>query len=174
MMIDPRVTTTPPYAEAAALFRVAAEANVPQALHSLALMYEYGHGVMVNFDEARELYTQAVEQRHVESMYNLAMMYAQARGGDQDFVRARSLLETAAQSHHAPSIYYIGVFKTYGYGCSVEYAQAVNWFERAAGLDDYRVSAKASKAAQELRTRLDAANLQNERLLDKYQDRAVN
>jgi TPR repeat protein len=172
VLLDSRSTNNPPYAEAAALFRVAAEENVPQALHSLALLYEYGLGVEQNFEEARSLYAQAVEQHHVESMYNLAMMYAQGRGMPQDFPRARTLLEGAAQTNHAPSIYYIGVFKTYGYGCQVEYNQAINWFERAAGLDDYRVSAKAAKAAHELRTKVDAANLQNEQLLDKYQERA--
>lgn len=172
MKIDPRVTSNPAYSEAAALFRVAAEGNVPQALHSLALLYEYGNGVAQSFDEARKLYARAVEHHHVESMYNLAMMHAQARGGDQDFVKARSLLEKAAAMEHAQSIYYIGVFKTYGYGCTVDYPQAINWFERAAGLDDYRVSAKAAKAAQELRATLDAANLQNERLMDEYQRRS--
>ena len=35
--------------EAATYLQVAAEANNPQAIHYLALMYEYGRGVMQNF-----------------------------------------------------------------------------------------------------------------------------
>jgi TPR repeat protein len=96
-------------------------------------------------------------------------MYAFGRGLDQDFGRARPLLEVAAAVQHAPSIYYIGVFKTYGYGCQVNYDQAINWFERAAGLDDFRVSAKAAKAAEELRVAVDGAHLQNNDRYEHYQ-----
>mmetsp|Transcript_12810 Transcript_12810/g.21448 ORF Transcript_12810/g.21448 Transcript_12810/m.21448 type:complete len:142 (+) Transcript_12810:665-1090(+) len=131
-------------------------------------MYEYGQGVEQNFDLALKYYRQAAEQNHIESKYNLALMYAFGRGTEQDFSRARPLLEAAAQLNHAPSIYYIGVFKTYGYGCAINYAQAVNWFERAAGLDDYRVSSKASHAADELKSKLDAAVAKNDKLYDQY------
>lgn len=169
MLLDGRGLPAPAYAEAAALFRVAAEENIPQALHSLATMHEYGMGVEQNFDAAMKLYRRASELHYTESIYNLAMMYAFARGCERDFERARSLLETAAQTNHAPSIYYIGVFKTYGYGCEINYNQAINWFERAAGLDDFRVSNKAAKAAEELRAKVDAAHIQNERLMDELQ-----
>lgn len=167
--MEGRGLPAPAYAEAAALFRIAAEASIPQAMHNLATMHEYGTGVEQNFDAAMRLYRRAAELHYVESMYNLAMMYAFARGCERDFERARSLLETAAQSNHAPSIYYIGVFKTYGYGCEVNYIQAINWFERAAGLDDFRVSNKAAKAAEELRTKVAAAHAQNERMMDELQ-----
>lgn len=173
MLLDGKGSAGPSYAEAAALFRTAVDANIPQAIHSLALMHEYGKGVQQSFEAAMKLYRRAAELHHVESMYNLALMYAFGRGGEQDFTRARSLLEGAAQSEHAPSIYYIGVFKTYGYGCEVQYEQAMNWFERAAGMDDYRVSNKAAKAAEELRFKLAQAHSRNEALLDQYQANGV-
>lgn len=173
MLMDGRGLPAPAYAEAAALFRTAVDQNVPQAIHSLALMHEYGNGVQQNFDAAIKLYRRAVELHHVESMYNLAIIYAFGRGTEQDFRKARSLLDTASQSNHAPSIYYIGVFKTYGYGCEVKYDQAVNWFERAAGLDDYRVSSKAAYAAEELRSKLNMANARNEELFDQFQANSV-
>lgn len=61
--------------------------------------------------------------------------------------------------------------KTYGYGCSINYEQAINWFERAAGLRDARVSDKAYKAMQELRELVDRANTLNEQTLDALQAR---
>jgi uncharacterized protein len=162
------------FEEAAALFQVAAEADIPQAIYSLALMHEYGTGLEQDNLAAARLYRRGAELNHAESMYNLAMLYATGRlGGEADFERARPLLDGAAQMDHAPAIYYMGVFKTYGYACEVNYAQAINWFERAAGLNDYRVSSKASNAAAELRTKLDSANAYNERLLDKYQQQAA-
>ena len=174
MLLDGRGVLRPSYVEAATLFRTAVEANVPQALHSLALMYEYGRGVEQNFEFAARYYRQASEQNHVESMYNLALMYAFGRGVGQDFSRARPLLERAAQVDHAPSVYYIGVFKTYGYGCEINYYQAVNWFERAASLDDYRVSEKAKHAANELNKKIIHAEEKNEKLLDQYQQAVEN
>lgn len=108
MLMEGKGRPGPSYHEAAVLLRKAADANVPQALHTLALMYEYGHGVEQNFEYAIKLYRQAVEQKHVESMYNLALIYAYGRGVVQDFSRARPLFEAAASLDHAPSIYYIG------------------------------------------------------------------
>ena len=64
---------------------------------------------------------------------------------------------------------YIGIFKTYGYGCEINYEQAVNWFERAASLDDIRVLEDAKNAAAELRQLLEHASDVNERTLDYYQ-----
>ena len=173
MLMEGKGLASPSYSEAAALFHTAAEENVPQAQYSLALMYEYGMGVEQNFHLAAKFYQRAVEQHHIESIYNLALMYTFGRGFEQDFQKARSLLEKSAQSNHAPSVYYIGIFKTYGYGCDIQYYQAINWFERAAGLDDYRVSSKASKAAEELRSKMDEAHLHNERLMDSLQKKGT-
>ena len=61
----------------------------------------------------------------------------------------------------------MGVFKMYGYGCMPDYERALNWFERAAGLDDFRISEQASKAASELRALMHGAeDLNNQRLAD--------
>ena len=105
-------------------------------------------------------------------MYNLALMYAYGRGFPQDFQRARALFDAAARVQHAPSIYYIGVYKTYGYGCQINYEQAINWFELAASLNDYRVSEKAASAAKDLRQFLESAQQHNEQMLDALQQRA--
>eukprot|EP01034_Spumella_vulgaris_P024571 gene24571-30935_t len=171
MLMEGKGVSRPHYAEAAHYLSLAAgeEANVPQALYLLALMYEYGRGeVAQNFDLAAKYYRRAVEQQHLESTYNLAMMYAFGRGVPTDFHKARGLLETSATSDHAPSVYYVGVFKTYGYGCEINYEQAANWFERAAALHDDRVSDKSYKAAQELRLLIDQAHEVNHNVLDSF------
>jgi len=48
------------------------------------------------------------------------------------------------------------------------YEQAINWFERAAGMNDPRVSAKAKAAALELQKLLEQASDVNEATLNKY------
>lgn len=133
--------------EAATLFLTAAEkGHISHAEYYLALLYEYGRGgVERNFPMAITYYKRAAEQNHIEAAYNLALMYAYGRGCRQNFDLARPLLEAGAERNHAPSIYYIGVFKTYGYGYEVNYEQAVNWFEKAAGLDSEAGKFESSK-----------------------------
>jgi len=157
--------------EAFELFTKAANAGLREGQHYLALMYEYGWGCKQDFEQAMEYYRRASGQNYWESTYNLALMYAYGRP-KQDFRKAMPLLERAARAEHAPSIYYIGVFKMYGYGCMPDYERALNWFERAASMDDYRVSEKAAKAAAELRNLVQSAEDTNNAVLDEYAKRA--
>lgn len=172
MLLDGKGVAPSPV-EAALHFQLAADANVPQAQHSLAVMYEYGKGIEINYELAVAYYKRAAEQQYVESMYHLALMHAYGRGMQQDFYQARSLLETAAnQFNHAPSMYYIGVFKTYGYGCTINYEQAIHWFERAVSMDDPRVNSKCIEAADELKRLVYEAKAHNEEMLNDFQRRA--
>jgi TPR repeat protein len=157
--------------EAFELFTKAAAAGLREGQHYLALMYEYGWGCKQDFDRAIEHYRRASGQNYWESTYHLALMYAYGRP-KQDFRKALPLLERAARAEHAPSIYYIGVFKMYGYGCMPDYERALNWFERAAGLDDYRISEKAAKAAVELRNLIQGAEEKNNAVLEEFAQRA--
>jgi TPR repeat protein len=166
------------YKEAATLFLKAAdEGDVPQAEYSLAMMFEYGLGVSTSYEKAAFYYGRAVEKNDRESMYNLAVMYAHGRGPDeggtvlQDFTKAVPLLEAAANSQHAPSIYYIGIFKANGYGYERNFVQAVNWFEKAAGLDDFRVSKKARESADNLRAALLESEDLSRRTMAMYDQR---
>jgi len=97
--------------EALTHFSVAAEKGVPQALHYLGLMYEYGRGVSQNFRIAAEYYRRSVELGYVESMYNLALMLCEGRGLEQSFNQAIPLFEAGSKANHAPSMYMMGVMR---------------------------------------------------------------
>jgi len=161
-----------PHEEAARLLTLAAEDNIPQAFHYLGVLHEYGLGVRKDSVRARTLYGRAAEERYIESMYHLALMQAFGRGGSVDYRAALALLEAGGRADHAPSCYYMGVFKTYGYGCEPDYAEAINWFEKAAALDDYRVSVKAFAAAAELKTLVAEADAYNNELLELMKSRS--
>lgn len=75
------------YFEASNYIKVAAESGIPQAEHTLGLMYEYGYGVPYNLKQAAVYYKRATEKNYLESMYNLALMYAYGRGFPQDYNR---------------------------------------------------------------------------------------
>lgn len=173
LLTDEKYATHENYVEAAALLRTAIEGGASRACYNLGLLYEYGKGVQQSYELAHKYYTRGMEQHDIDSMYNLAMLYAYGRGVTQDFHKARQLLEISAQIDHPPSVYYIGIFKTYGYASEINYEQAINWFERAASLDDYRVSHKATQAAAELRQALSYAQAYNEDLMNKYQSRTT-
>ena len=139
--------------EAATHFQLAAENGVPQALHHLGLMYEYGKGVIQNFNIAHEYYKRAIEQGYIESMYNVGLMCMEGRGVERDMQKALAMFEAAAREDHAPATYMMGVMRVQGYGYTPvlpNYEQALNWFERAAIMGDERVSKTAKEAANQI------------------------
>ena len=141
------------HVEAATHFQVAAENGVPQALHNLGLMYEYGRGVIQNFNLAHEYYKRGIEQGYIESMYNVGLMCMEGRGVEKDVQKALAMFEAAAREDHAPATYMMGVMRMQGYGYTPvmpNYEQALNWFERAAIMNDERVSKTAKEAAKQL------------------------
>jgi TPR repeat protein len=97
--------------EAITHFSMAAEKGIPQALHYLGLMNEYGRGLPQNLLLASEYYRRAVELGYVESMYNLALMYCEGRGVEQNFNAAIPLFEAGVSANHAPSMYMMGVMR---------------------------------------------------------------
>lgn len=157
--------------EAVHLLQKAADRRSAQAEHFLALLYEYGRGVPQDFQKALLYYKRAAEQHNIESIYNLALMYMFSRGVQQDFKRALPLLQKAAKNSHAPSMYYLGVLKMNGHGTSIDYEEAMGWFERAAALDDFRISGVAAESYKEVRRFMDEANEENFRVLDEYMAR---
>jgi len=157
------------YDEAFSLLNRAADRFVPDAEYHLAIMYEYGLGIPVNFAKATEYYRRAGEKSNLDAIYHLALMYADGRGHPQDFKKASSLLERAAFENHGPSTYFLGVFKFHGYGCMPNYDSALQWFERAAAIGDYRIQEAAENATKELSNLIDLANKHNDDIISRYQ-----
>ena len=177
LLMEGKAVSAPVHKEAFELFQYAAAQNVPQAQHLLAVMYEYALGHTPSdqdFTQAAEYYRRASGQNYMESSYHLALMYAYGRVPPykQDYRKALALLERGARAEHAPSVYYMGVFKLHGYGGMPDYERALNWFERASGMGDFRISDKAAEAATELRGLIKRAEDQNNELLQKYADAA--
>jgi TPR repeat protein len=171
MILEGKGISTPNFVEAFTLLKKAAARHVPQAQHSVAIMYEYGLGMAVDYQKAIEYYERAAEQNFMESMYNLGLMYAYGRGTRQDFARAMALFDHAAMHDHAPSAYYMGVMKMNGHGTPIDYEEAKAWFEKAHSLDDYRITDRALKASQVLEELLAEADDVNTAIFDQYRAR---
>lgn len=166
------INTSPNLEEAVGLLKKSAQKGSAQAQHYFGLICEYGRGVPQDFILAKSYYMKAAEQHNIESIYNLALMHMFGRPGGiaQDFRMALALLQQAAQRSHGPSIYYLGVMKINGHGTFVDYEEALNWFDRAASIGDYRVAEKAAKSYRELSNLIIQAKKVNDKIMQTYID----
>ena len=131
----------PPSAFILAAYLFQKAENVHQAIHYLAIMFEYGlvpndfPGMAIppvskntivgndlssfysqNFEKAAELYKKASRMGSIESLYNLALMYTYGRGVPLNYARAVDLFRQATFWKHAPSMHYLGKFALKGWG----------------------------------------------------------
>ncbi len=134
------------FAESARLFQKAADHDIPEALHQLALMYEYGlistrdengtnsnQGRESNYSLAQQNYKKAAELGYVQSFYHLGLMYAYGRGVASNFAIAADYFRRGAMHNHAPSLRYLGIFAINGYDQldGIPNAKlALHWYEK--------------------------------------------
>jgi hypothetical protein len=83
-------------AEAARLFRLAADHGCAGAQHNLAVCYNHGNGVATNRVEALRLYRLAANQGNADAQYNLGSRYEDGDGVAQDTTEAVRLYRLAA------------------------------------------------------------------------------
>lgn len=138
--------------EVVRLFELAANDNVPEAIHHLAVMYEYGLITSCddsndtsefefhmstqkepNFSKAAQLYKKAADIGWVESSYNLGLMYLYGRGVPLNDALAIDYFRQGVLNKHAPSMRYLGILAMNGQGQPHEVsntAEALYWFEQ--------------------------------------------
>ena len=95
-----RVRFSSPPAQAAELYRRAAEGGDRAAACNLGYLYEIGVGVDQSWTEAVKWYRQAVEESYPRAQYNLAWCYEHGKGVSRDLKRARELYQAAAQQEY--------------------------------------------------------------------------
>jgi hypothetical protein len=124
------------------------EDPIPDALHYLGIMHEYG---LISVDDfmfgdqgrnenknqlklAADLYNRAVQLGYAESMYHLALMYTYGRGVPINYAKAADLLRQAALDHyHSASMRYLALMAIKGYLSEqneIDYDMAQYWFRQ--------------------------------------------
>jgi enhanced entry protein LpnE len=98
------------------LYRKAAQANVPAAIHNIGYMYQHGAGVDKDLTEAVNWYTKAANLGFATSQYDLAFMYYHGWGVKQDVKKAFSLFKQAADAGLPESISNVGHMYAQGEG----------------------------------------------------------
>mmetsp|Transcript_11656 Transcript_11656/g.16788 ORF Transcript_11656/g.16788 Transcript_11656/m.16788 type:complete len:456 (+) Transcript_11656:737-2104(+) len=120
--------------------------GIPDAVHLLAVLYEYGKVPTLeyrgnnagyyeeNMAKAFALYYQASELGFPESTYHLGLMHAYGRGIAQNFVAAMECFRRGSiHLAHAPSMRYLAILaangNSFAYGIP-HYGLAVYWFDK--------------------------------------------
>lgn len=85
------------YADAVKWFRLAADQGEVYAQYNLALCYEQGKGVPVNYDAAVKWYRKAAQQEHADAQYNLGACYENGEGVPMNYDEAVKWYRKAAR-----------------------------------------------------------------------------
>ena len=119
------------FAEAAQLYREAAEAGIPEAQHRLAYMYYNGLGVEKDAEEHVRLNTLAAEQGYDLAEFALASAYQ--LGSDVEGSREKAVYwyKRAAEHGNVKATLYIGYYYETGYGVETSLPEAMKWWKRA-------------------------------------------
>ncbi|MFN3869296.1 MAG: caspase family protein, partial [Hyphomicrobiaceae bacterium] len=126
------------YAEAAALYRKAAERGLAQATYRLARLYDKGLGVGQDRKEAARLYAEAAEKGFAPAMSALATMREFGEAGPRDMPEALRLYRQAAEAGDATAMTSLGYLHDTGKGVVRDAAAARRWYSAAVALGDTR------------------------------------
>lgn len=120
------------YALALKILRPLAEAGDSQAQITMALMYDYGHGVEKNPSKSIKWYRMAAEQGIPVVQHDLGVKYFQGQGVEQDYREAAKWWELSANAGIADSQFNLGLMHYRGIGIPKDYVKAAKLFEAAA------------------------------------------
>lgn len=86
------------YDDAMSKFMIAANNGNPAAQNSVAIMYEKGLGVEIDYAAASDWYQVAIDHGSFDALYNLAVLHAEAPYGvKKDIPKALKLFDTACE-----------------------------------------------------------------------------
>jgi TPR repeat protein len=69
-------------------------------MYNLAVMYQFGQGVPVNYKQSIYWFMMAAEQGHTSSQHSLGVIYAEGRGVPRDLLQAYVWSSLAASQGH--------------------------------------------------------------------------
>ncbi|XP_054167866.1 protein sel-1 homolog 1-like [Oppia nitens] len=114
------------------LFQMSAQFGNPIAQTELGLMYKYGLGVDINFEDSIGYFSLSSRQGWVEGMLNLGLMYINGLGVLRDYRIAVRYLTLTLKSKHLLSNYNIGQLYAGGHGVAKSCPTAVSYFKSVA------------------------------------------
>ena len=129
------------YAEAAGLYRKAADLGHPLAQLRLGRLYMDGRGVMRDDAEAVKLFRKSAELGNSAGEYYLGWMYLTGRGGIKNYQEALKLFRRSAEQEYRYAYFGLGVMYGDGLGVAKDEQEAAKWFRKGAEKEDTRAQA---------------------------------
>jgi len=121
------------HAEAARLFRLAAEQGNGPAQNNLGFLYSQGRGVPQDDNEALRWFRKAAHQGSIPGQTNFGLFLCKV---SQDYAEAARWYRTAADQGNAAAQTNLATLYYEGKGVAVDYAEAAKWYRRAADQGD--------------------------------------
>jgi TPR repeat protein len=155
------------------LWEGAAEQEHALAQYNLGRMYEFGHGVDVNYKKAIELYEKAAEQGDADAQCNLGVMYDLGHGMDVNYQKAVEWFEKAAEQGDADAQNNLGVMYLNGHGVDQSDSMAMRWFVKAAAQGDKDAQKEIDQILAERRASSASAAAKEQKQQKMYDDGLV-
>jgi hypothetical protein len=121
------------YAEAARLFRLAAEQGSGPAQNSLGFLYSQGRGVPRDDNEALRWFRTAAHQGSIPGQINFGMFLCKV---SKDYAEAARWYRKAADQGNAAAQTNLAALYYEGKGVALDHAEAARWYRRAADQGD--------------------------------------
>lgn len=120
------------YSKALANYQLAAQKDDTVGQYNLALIYEDGKGLPVDYVRAKALYMKAAEQGNSKAMAQLAELYFTGLGGKRDEQQAVHWYKKAAALGDADALYQLGLLSETGVATKLDFPNAVSYYQQAA------------------------------------------
>lgn len=122
------------YAQALKNYEQAASQGDAFGQYNLALMYQYGKGVSVDYQKAKALYTQASDKGLDLAMNQLGGMYYYGLGQEKNDQEALSWYKKAAALGNGNALYALGLFSETGVATKIDFPDAIKYYQEASKL----------------------------------------
>ncbi len=119
------------YADALKAYEQASAQGDVLGDYNLALMYEYGKGVPVDYQRAQALFTNAANKNVDEAMNQLGGMYFYGLGQARNTQEALMWYKKAAELGNANALYALGLLSETGVATKLDFPDALKYYKDA-------------------------------------------
>lgn len=120
------------FAKAFELFEKDAIAGDAEAIHHLAMCYNYGHGVEENIEKSIRLLHKAVDAGDDEACYEMALLYTIGSGVEKSDKESFKWYQKAADMGNVDAFYNLGFCYESGTGVAKDLKKAFEWYMKGA------------------------------------------
>lgn len=119
------------YSSALKAYEQAASQGDAYGLYNIALMYEYGKGMAVDYKKAKQLYHEAANKGLSEAMNQLAGIYFYGLGEQRDIHKGLDWYKKAAELGNSNALYQLGLLSETGVATKLNFADALQYYKDA-------------------------------------------